>query len=101
MLGDLGADVVKVERRSNDTRAWGPPWIRGDDGTKTSDSAYFTCANRNKRSVSLDLGTSEGHEVLLALACKADVLVENYKVGGLKQYGLDYDALSKLNPGLI
>lgn len=103
MLGDLGADVVKIERpgSGDDTRAWGPPWLRDADGEDTRDSAYFTCANRNKRSVALDLGTPEGQEIVRSLSCKADVLLENYKVGGLKQYGLDWDSLSQANPRLV
>jgi crotonobetainyl-CoA:carnitine CoA-transferase CaiB-like acyl-CoA transferase len=103
MLGDLGADVVKVERpdSGDDTRAWGPPWVENTDGHSLSDSAYFTCANRNKRSVAIDLTTADGQLLVRRLAAKADVLVENFKVGGLKRYNLDFESLHVLNPGLI
>ena len=101
-LADLGADVIKVERpgQGDDTRSWGPPFVQGvDEGVK--DAAYYFCCNRGKRSVTLDFTVEQGRAVLLELVRKADVLVENYKVGGLKKYGLDYDSLSKINPGLI
>lgn len=101
-LADLGADVIKVERpgQGDDTRSWGPPFVAGsDDGAK--DAAYFFCCNRGKRSITLDFTIEEGKAVLLELVKKADVLVENYKVGGLKKYGLDYETLSKVNPKLI
>ena len=103
MLGDLGADVVKVERpgTGDDTRAWGPPWVGGDDHPAHDMSAYFTCANRNKRSVAIDLSSQDGQALIRRLAAQADVLVENFKVGGLTQYGLDYASLSQVNPGLI
>jgi crotonobetainyl-CoA:carnitine CoA-transferase CaiB-like acyl-CoA transferase len=103
MLGDLGADVVKVERPGDgdDTRAWGPPWVRDPEGRESSDSAYFTCANRNKRSVAIDLSAPEGQRQIRALAAKADVLIENFKVGGLRDYGLDWDSLSQSNTRLI
>lgn len=103
MLADLGADVVKVERpgAGDDTRAWGPPWLKDAEGRDTRDAAYFFCANRNKRSVAIDIATAEGQAQVRALAAQADVLLENFKVGGLKQYGLDYDSLKALNPRLI
>ncbi len=96
VLADLGAEVVKVEhpRGGDDTRRWGPPFAGGE-------SAYYLCANRNKRSIAIDLSTAEGQAIVRALAAKADVLVENYKLGGLDKYGLGYDALSALNPRLI
>ena len=96
VLADLGAEVVKVEhpRGGDDTRRWGPPFAGGE-------SAYYLCANRNKRSIAIDLSTAEGQAIVRALAAKADVLVENYKLGGLDKYGLGYDALSELNPRLI
>ena len=101
-LADLGADVVKVERTGggDDTRAWGPPFIMGKDGEKL-DAAYYHSCNRNKRSVAIDFEKPEGQALVKALAADADVLIENFKVGGLKKYGLDYESLSKLNPRLI
>jgi crotonobetainyl-CoA:carnitine CoA-transferase CaiB-like acyl-CoA transferase len=103
MLGDLGADVVKVERSGagDDTRAWGPPWLHAEDGRPLQESAYFTCANRNKRSIVADLATPEGSDLVRSLAEKADVVLENFKAGGLKQYGLDYESLRARNPRLI
>ena len=109
-LADLGADVIKVERpgAGDDTRGWGPPFVNREDaaqgattGPAARDAAYYFCANRGKRSVTLDFTKPEGREVLLKLVAKADVLVENYKVGGLKKYGLDYATLSKVNPSLV
>ncbi len=102
MLGDLGAEVIKIERprTGDDTRHWGPPFIHNPDGSQ-GDAAYFLCANRNKTSVVLDISTSEGQDKVKALARDCDVVVENYKVGGLKKYGLDYDSLNALNPGLV
>ncbi len=102
MLADLGADVVKVENPNggDDTRGWGPPFIDRPDGTR-AEAAYFACCNRNKRSVALDFSTSEGAETLRKMAKKADILVENFKPGGLAKYGLDYDSLKVLNPRLI
>jgi crotonobetainyl-CoA:carnitine CoA-transferase CaiB-like acyl-CoA transferase len=103
MLGDLGADVVKVERpgSGDDTRAWGPPYLQDAQGDPTDVAAYFLCANRNKRSIAVDMAAPEGAALLRRLAAKADVLIENFKVGGLKQYGLDYPSLAALNPRLI
>ena len=103
MLADLGADVVKVERpgAGDDTRAWGPPWLKDEQGRDTRDAAYFFCANRNKRSVAIDIATPEGQALVRQLAAQADVLLENFKVGGLKQYGLDYGSLKAINPRLI
>ncbi|HSI49419.1 MAG TPA: CaiB/BaiF CoA-transferase family protein [Ideonella sp.] len=103
MLGDLGADVVKVERpgAGDDTRAWGPPWVPLEDGSPSKQAAYFQCANRNKRSVAIDLATPEGQAQVRALAAEADVVLENFKVGGLKGYGLDYESLKAVNPRLI
>ncbi|MEK8031415.1 CaiB/BaiF CoA-transferase family protein [Ideonella sp. DXS29W] len=102
LLGDLGADVVKVERpgAGDDTRVWGPPWVQAQD-TDDRQAAYFQCANRNKRSVAIDLATPEGQAQVRALAAKADVVLENFKVGGLKGYGLDYDSLKAINPKLV
>lgn len=103
LLGDLGADVVKVERpgSGDDTRSWGPPWLKDVEGRDTGDAAYYSCANRNKRSLALDLSTPGGQDLVRQLATKADVLVENFKVGGLNAYGLDYESLRALNPRLI
>ena len=102
-LADLGADVVKVERPDggDDTRAWGPPWLVDAHGAPTAESAYFQCANRNKRSITADLATPEGAGLVRALAAHADVLLENFKVGGLTAYGLDHAALSTLNRRLV
>jgi formyl-CoA transferase len=102
-LADLGADVVKVERpgHGDDTRGWGPPFLKALDGTDTVDSAYYLAANRNKRSIGVDLATPGGQAVIRELAAASDVLVENYKVGALARYGLDYAALSAVNPRLI
>jgi len=102
LLGDLGADVVKVERpgSGDDTRTWGPPWVEAQD-TDERQAAYFQCANRNKRSVAIDLATPEGQALVRALAAKADVVLENFKAGGLQAYGLDYESLKALNPRLV
>lgn len=101
ILADLGADVIKIERpgAGDDTRTWGPPWFTGEDGTRVS--AYYLCANRNKRSVTVDMASSEGQAVIRDLVTRSDVLVENFKVGGLARYGLDYDSLRALNPRLV
>lgn len=103
MLADLGADVIKVERpvAGDDTRHWGPPFLKDDDGNDTRQTSYFTACNRNKRSITIDMAHPEGQALLRRMAAEADVLVENFKVGGLAQYGLDYDSLKTLNPKLI
>lgn len=103
LMADLGADVVKVERpgAGDDTRAWGPPWLTDDDGLPTSESAYYLSANRNKRSVTIDIGKPEGQALVRQLAAQADIVLENFKVGGLEQYGLDYASLKEINPRLI
>jgi crotonobetainyl-CoA:carnitine CoA-transferase CaiB-like acyl-CoA transferase len=102
LLADLGADVVKVERAGvgDDTRGWGPPFVEGADGENLS-AAYYHAANRGKRSVEAAFETEEGQALVRRLALHADVLVENFKVGGLKKYGLDYDRLKTVNPRLI
>ncbi len=102
-LGDLGAEVIKVERpgSGDDTRTWGPPVLRDAAGEPTTDAAYYLCTNRNKRSIAVDLTQAEGRALVRELACRSDILVENFKVGGLAQYGLDYDSLRALNPRLI
>ena len=103
LLGDYGADVIKIERPGigDDTRKWGPPYVKDADGKDSDESAYYLSANRNKRSVGVDISTSEGAALIKQLAAKADVLVENYKLGGLKKYGLDYDEIRKVNPEII
>ncbi|MCP1676922.1 crotonobetainyl-CoA:carnitine CoA-transferase CaiB-like acyl-CoA transferase [Natronocella acetinitrilica] len=102
-LADLGAEVIKVERpgRGDDTRRWGPPYLRDGNGNDTSEAAYFLSANRNKRSVTIDITTEAGQRLVRELAARSDVLIENYKVGGLKRYGLDQESLRALNPRLI
>jgi crotonobetainyl-CoA:carnitine CoA-transferase CaiB-like acyl-CoA transferase len=102
-LADLGAEVIKIERpvRGDDTRTWGPPFLHDADGNQTDDSAYFLSANRGKKSVTLDISQPEGQEVVRRLAAVSDILIENYKVGGLTAYGLGYKDLRKINPGLI
>ncbi|KAF2387852.1 CaiB/BaiF CoA transferase family protein [Acinetobacter baylyi] len=103
VLADLGAEVIKVERpkHGDDTRAWGPPWMKDDEGRDTHEAAYYQLTNRNKLSVAIDISTPEGQEIVRALALESDVLIENYKSGSLKKYGLDYETLSKLNPKLV
>ena len=103
LLADLGADVVKVERpgTGDDTRAWGPPYLRDAQGADTSEAAYYLAANRGKRSVTVDLAHPEGQRVVRRLAERADVVVENYKVGQLDRYGLDHTSLAAVNPRLI
>ncbi|KQR45878.1 CaiB/BaiF CoA-transferase family protein [Acidovorax sp. Leaf160] len=103
VLADLGADVVKVERPGvgDDTRHWGPPFLRDADGHDTDQAAYFTACNRNKRSITIDMSTAEGQQLIRQMALQADVVVENFKVGGLQQYGLDHASLRALNPRLI
>ena len=103
MLADLGADVVKVERPGlgDDTRQWGPPFLKDAQGNDTNQASYFTACNRNKRSVTIDMATPEGQALIKQMALQADIVVENFKVGGLKQYGLDHESLRALNPRLI
>ncbi|WP_110656210.1 CaiB/BaiF CoA transferase family protein [Salinicola halimionae] len=107
-LADLGAEVIKIERpgRGDDTRAWGPPWLEGagigaGSGHETKESAYFLSANRGKRSVAIDLSTEAGQHLVRQLVLKADVVIENFKVGGLAAYGLDCASLKPLKPDLI
>jgi len=100
LLGDYGAEVVKVERpgQGDDTRTWGPPWL-GDGGRR--ESAYFLSTNRNKRSIAIDLSCSEGRDLLRGLAAEADVLIENFKAGTMRNWGLDADSLRDANPALV
>ena len=102
-LADLGAEVIKVERvgSGDDTRSWGPPFIKDTDGNETEESAYFLSTNRGKKSLALDIAKPEGQEIIRKLVAKTDILIENYKVGGLAAYGLGYEDLKKINPGLI
>ncbi|WP_208512009.1 CaiB/BaiF CoA-transferase family protein [Variovorax paradoxus] len=102
-LGDLGAEVIKVERpgRGDDTRLWGPPFLKDREGADTRDSAYYLCANRNKKSVAIDFTTAAGQALVRDLARRCDVLIENFKVGSLAQYGLDHASLLALNPRLV
>ncbi|CAB3832062.1 CaiB/BaiF CoA transferase family protein [Achromobacter piechaudii] len=103
ILADLGADVIKVERpgQGDDTRSWGPPFLKDEAGQDTTDGAYFIATNRGKRSITLDLQTAEGQALVKELCRDADVVLENYKVGTLARLGLDYDSLSKINPRLV
>jgi crotonobetainyl-CoA:carnitine CoA-transferase CaiB-like acyl-CoA transferase len=103
MLADLGADVIKVERpgSGDDTRHWGPPFLKDAEGRDTREAAYYLCANRNKRSLTVDFTQPEGQRLIRELAAQSDVLLENFKVGGLAAYGLDYQSLKAINPRLI
>ena len=104
MLADFGADVIKVELpgKGDDTRGWGPPFLKLPDGSDDpQESAYYLCCNRNKRSIAIDMTKPEGQALIRKLAAEADIVVENFKVGGLKKYGLDYESLKAINPRLI
>ncbi|MBC3869674.1 CaiB/BaiF CoA transferase family protein [Undibacterium oligocarboniphilum] len=102
-LADLGAEVIKVERPGcgDDTRSWGPPYLRDADGNDTTEAAYYLAANRNKRSVTVDIASPEGQQIIRELAMQSDIVLENYKVGQLKKYELDYASLKQLKPDLI
>ena len=102
ILGDLGAEVIKIERpkSGDDTRSWGPPYLQGADGYADL-SAYFLTANRNKQSLAVDIAHPEGQELIRKLVAESDVILENFKAGGLKRYGLDYESLKRINPKLI
>lgn len=103
VLADLGAEVIKIERpgAGDDTRSWGPPYAVDQNGQPSDQTAYFLSANRGKRSLSVDIASSQGQEIIRRLAAQCDVVIENFKVGGLAKYGLDYDALRAVNPQLI
>ncbi len=102
-LADLGADVIKVERpgAGDDTRSWGPPYLKDEDGNDTTEAAYYLAANRGKRSITLDISTPDGQQIVRDLVRHCDVVLENYKVGQLKKYGLDYDSLRAVRPDLV
>lgn len=103
VFGDLGADVIKIERpgTGDETRGWGPPYLKDEAGNDTTEAAYFLSANRNKKSVCVDFTQPEGQQIICELAAKCDILLENFKLDGLKQYGLDYASLKQINPRLI
>ena len=103
LLADFGAEVIKIERpgSGDDTRGWGPPWLRDDQGRETGEAAYFLAANRGKRSVAIDLADPRGQQLVRDLACRSDVLIENFRVGGLARYGLDWATLREHHPGLV
>ncbi|MET3550931.1 CaiB/BaiF CoA-transferase family protein [Burkholderia sp. 567] len=102
-LADFGADVIKIERpgAGDDTRHWGPPYLKDAAGADTAEAAYYLAANRNKRSVTVDIATPEGQQIVRELAAQSDVVLENYKVGQLAKYGLDYDSLRAVKPDLV
>ncbi|MBC3876571.1 CoA transferase [Undibacterium sp. FT79W] len=102
-FADLGAEVIKVERPGNgdDTRSWGPPYLRDQNGDNTTEAAYYLAANRGKQAITVDISTPEGQEIIRKLAAQSDVVLENYKVGQLKKYGLDYASLKEIKPDLI
>ena len=102
-LADLGAEVIKVERpgTGDETRAWGPPFLKDQDGNDTSEAGYYLSCNRGKKSLTLDISTKEGQDIVRKLAAKSDVVLENYKVGQLKKYGLAYDDLKAINPKIV
>ena len=102
-LSDLGAEVIKIERpvKGDDSRAYGPPYLKDSAGRDTSEAAYFLAANRGKKSVTVDLADPKGQEVVKALAASCDVLIENYKVGDLERYGLGYEHIKAVNPGIV
>ena len=103
LFGDMGAEIIKIERpqKGDDTRYWGPPFLKDENGNDTNESAYYLCTNRNKNSVAVDLTKEEGQAIIKELAINCDILVENFKAGDLARYGLDYATLSAINPKLI
>src|SRR6201991_173778 len=102
-LADLGAEVIKVERpgAGDDTRGWGPPFLKNKDGSESRESGYYLAVNRNKRSLTISIEKPEGQEIIRKLAAQSDIVLENFKVGTLARYGLGYDDLKKINPRLI
>src|SRR6186997_1276524 len=103
LLADLGATVLKIEHpeRGDDTRSWGPPFLKDAAGRETDEAAYYLGVNRNKQSVAVDFTRPEGREILLSLVRDVDVMLENYKVGGLAKYGLDYESVRRVNPKIV
>jgi len=103
MLGDLGAEILKIEKpgAGDDTRYWGPPFLKDSEGNDTTESAYYLSANRNKKSVAIDIKTPQGQALIKSLIAKSDVVIENFKVGGLKKYGLSYDQLKEEFPHIV
>jgi crotonobetainyl-CoA:carnitine CoA-transferase CaiB-like acyl-CoA transferase len=103
ILGDLGADIIKIEKpgEGDDTRSWGPPFLKDKDGNDTHESAYYLSCNRNKKSVTIDISKPEGQKIIHALAAKSDVLIHNFKVGGLDKYGLGFGTMHAAHPHLI
>src|SRR5437016_6439658 len=103
MLGDLGADVIKIERpgTGDDARAFGPPYLVDPEGKENNNNSFYLCANRNKKSVTVNIAKPEGQAIIRELAKSVDVMMENYKVGDLKRYGLDYESIRAINPGII
>src|SRR2546430_15739114 len=103
MLGDLGAEVIKIERPGggDDARAFGPPYLVDPDGKEKNNNSFYLCANRNKKSVTVNIASAEGQDIVRELAKSCDVMMENYKVGDLKRYGLDYESIKAINPGIV
>lgn len=103
MLGDMGADIIKIERpgEGDDTRKWGPPFMKDAEGRDTTESAYYLSCNRNKRSVAIDITKPEGQALIHQMIAQCDILIENFKVGGLKKYGLDYDSVHERHPHIV
>lgn len=103
ILGDLGADIIKIERpgAGDDTRAWGPPFLKDKDGNDTAESAYYLSCNRNKKSVTVDISKPEGQKIIRALMARSDIVIENFKVGGLEKYGLGYEQIKDEFPQII
>src|SRR5690606_3711628 len=103
MLADLGADVIKVERPGggDESREYGPPFLNDRDGNPTADAAFYLSCNRNKRSITVNLASAEGQAIIRRLAAESDVVLENFKTGALKKYGLDYEGLKAVNPRLV
>ncbi|MDO9562386.1 MAG: CaiB/BaiF CoA-transferase family protein, partial [Bradyrhizobium sp.] len=103
MLGDLGAEVIKIERPGggDDARAFGPPYLSDPEGKANNNNSFYLCANRNKKSVTVNIATPEGQDIVRELAKSCDVMMENYKVGDLKRYRLDYESIKAINPAII